>query len=110
MKTGDGMSKPVLAFVLAGVVLTVLLLWFGLRHRDNQPPGAIAQPEAPSQSQSEAPPPPPATLPVTSPETFFEVWPPPVIPIPLTNLIVAAENTLWLKDKTWLTYPRGTQI
>ena len=33
----------------------------------------------------------------------------PVIPVSLAGSLTEAENSLWLKDKLWLTMPRDTQ-
>jgi uncharacterized GH25 family protein len=108
VKTGSGISRPILFLGTAAVVLALFLLWFGLRR--NKPTPAAAEPEVVADASSSANETPAAvspTLPTPVVRTDGEM--PPVIPISLSGIITQAENDQWDKSAVFRVMPRGTQ-
>src|SRR6266850_3725114 len=95
-----GISKPVLAFVLAGLALTLWVTWHVLTR-----PGSAKAPQgetAPAAVQTEAaaPEPTPEVVPVAvaAPEPASTN----LIPIPLGTVLVEPENAIWRSDRDCL--------
>jgi len=109
VKTGSGISKPVLFLGTAAVVLTLLLVWFGSRR--GEPAPAQAEPEIVANeptATAETPAVPVSTTP-PGPAVQFDGELPPVIPISLGSIITQAENDQWDKSAVFRVMPRGTQ-
>lgn len=102
MKRGQGISKPVLVLVSAGVVFCLLLLWYGSSRRTRSPEEVATSPP-PSESSS------PAARNPTEPAILPKGELPPVVPISLAGVLVGPENDQWEKSKAFLSMPRGTQ-
>ena len=102
----NSISKPVLALVAAGIMLTIAVLWFGILPREKKA-GLNASPVAVEQSAVPASTVPPASLPSTK-EAMDRL--PPVIPISLTNMQDDAEKKLAQSDVAIQALPHGTKI
>lgn len=95
----NSLSKPVLAMLAAGSTLIVALLWFGPR------PPARPQPEPAAGIKTEnAAPSAPARVAEPNDDEL-----PPVVPIPLTNVLLEAENGSWRRDQDYLQAPHQPQ-
>ncbi len=102
----NSISKSVIAIVAAAIAIMAAVLWFG--HRSSAPP--VSSPQAEAKTEVPAAPaatntPPPA--PVVAQDNG-EL--PPVVPIPLTNVVVDAENSTWLTNRDYLRAPHQPQI
>src|SRR5258708_26952651 len=105
MRGARSISKSVIACGIGGIGLIVFLTWRGLTRHDNPAPA-----EATTTSvQLE-------TAPPTGSEELAQAAsgtpassPTELIPIPLRDVLTEAENGPWLKDRTFLSLPRGPQ-
>ncbi len=100
-------SKPVLVFVAAGILLIVAILWFGQSQRKKgeapaTSPSVVGQIAASSVSTNA----PTQGLPDAATTDGL----PPVIPISLTNVIDAAEKSFSQSDTSVQALPQGTQV
>src|SRR5256885_1555237 len=95
-----GISKPVLAFVLAGLALILWVTWHGL----TQPGSAKAPQEetAPPPVQTEAAAPEPVAEVVPIAAATPEIVSTNLIPIPLATVLVEPENAIWRSDRDCL--------
>jgi uncharacterized GH25 family protein len=97
----------VLVFVAAGIILILVILWFGLsqRRKGGQPvaSSSVAVQDATKSVSTNAP---AQGLPKTGATDGL----PPVIPISLTNVIDAEEKNFSQTDASAQTLPRGTQV
>jgi hypothetical protein len=107
MNTSRQLAKPVLAIIAAGLVLSLCLVWIGLRHRHQIPDQPSSQSQAATEPRAEA------ALPVrevpTAPTVAGDGGLPPVVPIPLKPMLIDAENGSWLRDKDYLLAPHRAQ-
>ncbi len=100
MKNNRGISPIVWAIATIGIAITVFIAWNGIRsHRAAGPQTQISNasaslnPAVPAPSQKEA-------------AVFVNNQGlPPVIPVPLANILVDEENSSWTKDKDYLLAP-----
>lgn len=101
MNNNRSVSPGVWAVVIAGMAIVIFIAWFGLRpHHETSP-----QPQTKASLNQE-----PAAAPQTAaPEPIANQGLPPVIPIPLANILVDAENGSWLRDKDYLQVPHEAQ-
>src|ERR1051325_6735979 len=108
VKPDQRIRKPGLAFGVAGLVVAVLLLWFGLARRNRTETPAVQPAEAQTLPPTEV-----AATPAVAPEEKPTVARPegelpPVVPISLAGVFVSPENDQW-SNPTFLCLPRGTQ-
>lgn len=109
MKTAPRFSGPVLTFGIIGLAIILLASWYGYRRQQLQPlpePDIVAASTLAAENPASEPV--EALIPPAPLRTFAGELPP-VVPIHLGDLIVEPENSLWLKDTSWLSQPRGTQ-
>ena len=101
----DLFSKPVLATFLAAVAIIAAVVW--AHHPATKPQTVAATNSAPAPVAMAAAPA-PAAKPAAAPAQDTSGLPP-VIPIPLTNVVIDAENGSWVKDKDYLAAPHKPQ-
>ncbi len=97
-------SKPVLMFVAAGVVLVIALLWFG-HNQSKKREEMAASPAVAGQTGAN---PVSTNKPAPEPETTDSL--PPVVPISLTNMLDEVERNLAQTDTAVQALPLGTQV
>jgi uncharacterized GH25 family protein len=105
MNNNRGISPGVWAIAIGGFAIIVFVAWLGLRsHRQPIPQTQVqAQAAVPVNPRPIEKPQAAAPAPITNQGL------PPVIPIPLANILVEAENSSWLKDKDYLQVPHDAQ-
>lgn len=109
MKRDQRFSKPFLVMAGGAVALIVFFLWFGLSHRNGRSqPKPLPQLATTSQLATNVVST-VAALPAPSPQSVTNGASPPVIPIPLANVLTGAENASWLKDENYLLVPHKPQ-
>jgi hypothetical protein len=100
-------SNSILLFIAAGIILMVVLIWFGQnqRKKGEEPatPSLVKGQTATNSISTNAP-----ALGLSAAETTDGL--PPVIPISLTNLIEAAEQSFSQTDASVQALPQGTQV
>lgn len=108
MKRNQGISPAVWAITAVGILLTLFLAWTGLRSHPAPTPGKKEESALPPKTIVTDPPPP---LPqaTSTPEPVNDQGLPPVIPVPLAGIVVAAENGAWINDKDYLSVPHLPQ-
>ncbi len=105
----NSISKPVLAILATGILLTGAVLWFGLHPRKTAAPENLP---AVAETSKPIPVPAPKTIPspakplVAGADNNFLA----VIPISLTNIIDDADSTWFRNDAAAKTLPTGTQV
>ncbi len=107
MKARQSISKPVLAFVLAGLAVSVAFVWLLLSRNQQKPSDTASSPveavePVPAVRTQEAEISPGAVASAKS-----EGGLPPVIPVSLRS--VPKANGDWLTSRAFLAFPRGTQ-
>lgn len=108
MKTTPRLSGPVLAFGIVCLAIISATVWYGLkRPRASSDTTPAPTTEAVAATEPEGTPQPDTSTPQPTRRVFDGI--PPVIPVSLAGSLTEAENSLWLKDKLWLTMPRDTQ-
>ena len=100
----NSISKPVLVFVAAGVLLVIAILWFG--NYKNKKKEALTDTSTVAEQNVANP----VTTNKPAPETATADSLPPVIPISLTNVLDAAEKDLAKTDTSVQALPQGTQV
>jgi uncharacterized GH25 family protein len=103
----NSISKPVLAFAVAGITFVIVVLWFML-HPSEIPPGPAAATTAAEVSATNSAPAP--SLAAGEPIAGTTEGLPPVIPISLTNVIDEEEKNLEKSDSAIQELPQGTQV
>lgn len=109
----NSISKSVLAIVFTGLVLTGIILWFGLRdHKKSEPdaPPVVAENSVPTPAPTPAPksvPPPakPIVAVVTDQSGSLAV-----IPISLTNIVDEADAACFRYDDGMKALPQGVKV
>jgi uncharacterized GH25 family protein len=105
MKSSGQISKPFLAIVFASLAVIGIILWFGSWHRG----ASKLQGETLSQTETNSDSTVADNSETSTPSPLENGELPPVIPIPLTNVLISAENGSWLKDKDYLRAPHSPQ-
>jgi hypothetical protein len=102
MKRNNGISPIVWSIGVIGIAITGFFAWMGLHaHRISAPQ---TQPAPAAEEISTAPAASPAS---PTPIGAIVAGLPPVIPIPLTDILVPAENGSWIRDKDYLLAPHA---
>jgi hypothetical protein len=98
MNNNRGISPGVWAVVFTGIAIIAFVAWLGLRsHHQPSPQPQVQTAIAPANPQ-----------PVETPQAAAAPAPvgieglPPVIPVPLKNILIDVESGAWLKDKDYV--------
>jgi uncharacterized GH25 family protein len=106
MKSQPPISKSVWTILAACTALVILVIWIDWRQHEKPQPEIPAQPKPEATATT-----PDSTTPAAIPAiTQAKDGLPPVVPIPLTNVLIEAENGLWLRDTNYLLVPHRPQV
>jgi uncharacterized GH25 family protein len=100
----NSISKPVLMFIVAGIVLVIAALWFGHNQSKKREEMAAAAAVAGQTAAN------PVSTNKRAPETETTDSLPPVVPISLTNVLDEVEKNLAQTDTSIQALPVGTQV